>query len=255
MALRIAELGTAPVGAIVLRTLDLRTVRRKLGQWGPAEVLRYTRNKVWSPPRDQRSLVTNCYLEPWLKRGDHVFRSLREIAAQAAFPIIVSDDQNSSRCISQLKAWSPDLIVFAGGNILRKQVLHTARLGVLNVHLGLLPEVRGMSTPEWSLLGGVPVGITIHFIDEGIDSGPILRRYELPDAVHSGSLSDIRNRLIALGVDKIGEVIAALESGLISAKPQPDRDRDNQYFVMHEWLQSQAAKLLTRNRTPDALHG
>ncbi len=49
------------------------------------------------------------------------------------------------------------------------------RLGILNVHLGLLPEVRGMSSPEWSLLQGVPLGITFHYMDAGIDTGPVLQ--------------------------------------------------------------------------------
>jgi methionyl-tRNA formyltransferase len=199
--------------------------------------------------------MANRYLDPWLKRGDRVFHSLREVAAQAAFPIVLCHDQNSSDCVAQLKTWSPDLIIFTGGNILRRPILDTARLGVVNIHLGLLPEIRGMSTPEWSLLEGVPVGITIHFIDERIDTGPILRRYELPDAERGDSLSDLRNRLIALGVEKIGDVITALDEGEISAQPQPDCEQYKQYFVMHEWLQSQAAKRLSTNRALDTSHG
>jgi methionyl-tRNA formyltransferase len=87
---------------------------------------------------------------------------------------------------------------------LRKQLLEVPRLGVLNAHLGLLPEIRGMSSPEWSLLQHIPVGVTIHFMDTGIDTGPILQRYEFPHAPQCESLSDLRNRLIAFGIEKAG---------------------------------------------------
>jgi len=75
--------------------------------------------------------------------------------------------------------------------------------GVLNVHLGLLPQIRGMSSPEWSLLSGVPVGITFHYMDAGIDTGPILRRYEFPGAAECESLSDLRSRLIAFASQRL----------------------------------------------------
>ena len=132
--------------------------------------------------------------------------SLSQPAGSGAFygfPVAVCNDQNAPDSIARLREWSPDLIIFAGGNILRKQLLEVPRLGVLNVHLGLLPEIRGMSSPEWSLLNQIPVGITIHYVDAGIDTGPILQRCEFPDAARCESLSDLRNRLIAFGVEKI----------------------------------------------------
>ena len=114
--------------------------------------------------------------------------------------------------------------------------------------LALLPEVRGMSSPEWSLLNHVPVGVTIHYVDAGIDTGPVLRRCELPDAARCESLSDLRNRLIAFGVEKAAEVVAGLDRETIAATPQSDLDEDHQFFVMHEWLQARAAETLNQSR-------
>jgi methionyl-tRNA formyltransferase len=187
-------------------------------------------------------------LEPVLKHGDGVFRSLREVAAFYGFPVAVCHDQNAPDSIAQLREWSPDLIIFTGGNILRKQLLEVPRLGVLNVHLGLLPEIRGMSSPEWSLLNRVPDGVTIHYMDTGIDTGPVLQRCEFPDVNRCESLTDLRNRLIAFGVAKVAEVVAALDRGTISATPQSDLEEDRQFFVMHEWLQARAAERLTKSR-------
>jgi folate-dependent phosphoribosylglycinamide formyltransferase PurN len=246
MAVRIAESGHIPVGAVAITTFDRGTLLRKLGQWGARDVIRYARAKLMPRRSDRQAQVSNPYLQPLLTHENRVFCNLREVAKVYGFPVAVCNDQNAPNSIAQLKEWSPDLIIFTGGNILRKQLLDVPRLGVLNVHLGMLPEVRGMSSPEWSLLKHVPVGVTIHYVDEGIDTGPILQQCEFPNAAQCDSLIDLRNRLIAFGVEKAGEVIAGLDRRAISATPQSGLDEDHQFFVMHEWLQTQAAERLTK---------
>jgi folate-dependent phosphoribosylglycinamide formyltransferase PurN len=248
MAARLAESGHIPVGALALSTLDSRTVLRKLGQWGMREVLRYASSKLIPHSGRVSAQLRNSHLQPFLKHGDGAFRSLREVARFYDFPVVTCNDQNAPDAIARLQEWSPDLIIFTGGNILRSQLLDVPRLGVLNLHLGLLPEIRGMSTSEWSLLTRVPVGVTIHYIDAGIDTGPILRRYEFSCDADCDSLSDLRNRLIAFGVEKIGDVVSSLGRGTISATEQVDLDGDHQFFVMHEWLQARAAERLTKSR-------
>lgn len=252
MAVRMAELGHVPTGALALSTLNRGTLLRKLKQWGMHEVVRYAKAKLLPQIGHQRGRAAgNPYLDPLLKHEHRSFRSLREVAAGYGFPLAFCHDQNSSESIAHLQEWAPDLIIFTGGNILRQQVLDLPGLGVLNVHLALLPQIRGMSTPEWSLLNHVPVGITIHCMDAGIDTGPVLQRYELPEVARCESLSDLRNRLIAFGVEKTGDVVEGLVRGTISANPQSDTAPDNQFFVMHEWLQARAAeRLMANHRAP-----
>ena len=137
-----------------------------------------------------------------------------------------------------MKTWAPDVAIFTGGNILRKALLAVPRLGVINSHLALLPQVRGMSSPEWSLMRGVPLGITIHLLDHGIDTGPILRRHEFTETAGCESLVDLRNRMIATSIEWVAEVITGLEQGAIVAAPQNDLDKDTQYFVMHDRLKA-----------------
>jgi folate-dependent phosphoribosylglycinamide formyltransferase PurN len=263
MAVRIAKLGKVPAGALVLSTLNRATLMRKIGQWGAREVARYARRKLVSPQGDGQVHASNPYLETLLNHEHGMFRSLRKVAEVYGFPVAVCHNQNSPDAIARLRQWAPDLIIFTGGNILRKQLLEVSRLGVLNVHLGLLPQIRGMSSPEWSLLNRVPVGITFHYMDAGIDTGPILRRYEFPDALECESLSDLRSRLIALGVAKIGEVIEGLILGTVSPVPQSDLNRsdrndDHQFFVIHEWLKARAAERLVASRSASvagSVHG
>jgi methionyl-tRNA formyltransferase len=219
---------------------------RKVGQWGLRDSLRYATAKLAPGRATIREQVRNPYLEGALRNGDGVFRSLQEVARSYKFPIVTCDDQNSARAVAQLQQWSPDLAIFSGGNILREPVLKVPRLGVLNSHLALLPEVRGMSSPEWSLLCGIPLGITIHFMGSGIDTGPILLRSEFARADECDSLTDLRNRMIAEGIELMAEVVVGLEGGTIAAVPQADREKDSQFFVMHERLKAVAVRRLKK---------
>jgi hypothetical protein len=255
IAVHLAEQGHVPVGALVLSTLNRKTLLRKVGQLGMCGVASYARTKF--VVRNDDKGVSNPYLRSVLSRGKF-FRSLRQVGSFYGFPVVICGDQNSRRSIKRLEGWSPDLIVFTGGNILRKPLLDVSRHGVLNIHLGLLPEIRGMSAPEWSLLNHVPSGITIHYMDAGIDTGPILQRFELPDVSQSESLSGLRHRLVAFGVEKLVEVIAGLNRGTISATVQPTvcsaPNLDSQFFVIHERLQERAAETLMKMREGARAH-
>jgi len=245
---RLAQLEYVPVGALTLPSWDRRTLLRKVGQWGLLDSLQYAVAKLRPGKSTIQKQIRNPYLESALRHGDGVFRSVTEVARTYKFPVATCSDQNSPRAVAQLKQWSPDLAIFTGGNILRDQVLNVPRLGILNAHLALLPEIRGMSSPEWSLLCGVPLGITIHFMDSGVDTGPILVRREFAGADGFDSLADLRNKMIAEGIELIAEAVAGLDRGTISAVPQADREKDYQFFVMHEHLKAVATRRLKKGR-------
>ena len=245
---RLAQLGYVPVGALTLPSWDRRTLLRKVGQWGLRDSLHYAVAKLSPGKSTIQNQIRNSYLESALRHGDGVFRSVREVARTCEFPVVTCSDQNSPRAIAQLKQWSPDLAIFTGGDILRDHVLKVPRLGILNAHLALLPEIRGMSSPEWSLLRGVPLGVTIHFMDSGVDTGPVLLRRELAGTDGCDSLADLRNKMIAEGIELIAEAVAGLACGTISAVPQADREKDRQFFVMHEQLAAVASRRLKKGQ-------
>jgi folate-dependent phosphoribosylglycinamide formyltransferase PurN len=245
---RLSQLGYVPVGALTLPSWDRRTILRKVGQWGLHDSLHYAVAKLSPGKSTIQKQIRNPYLESALRHGEAIFRSLQEVARAYGFPVATCSDQNSPRAVAQLEQWSPDLAIFTGGDILRDEVLKVPRLGVLNAHLALLPEIRGMSSPEWSLLCGVPPGITIHFMDSGVDTGPIHLRREFAGADGCDSLAELRNKMIAEGIELIAEAVAGLDRGTISAVPQTDRENDRQFFVMHERLKAMATRRLKKVR-------
>ncbi|HEX6670025.1 MAG TPA: formyltransferase family protein [Gemmatimonadales bacterium] len=90
-------------------------------------------------------------------------------------------DLHAPECLERLRSLRPDLgIVFACYR-LHRSLFALPRLGTLNLHLGKAPEFRGSSPGFYELLAGVPeIGVTVHRVDDGLDSGPILLQRTFP---------------------------------------------------------------------------
>lgn len=78
---------------------------------------------------------------------------------------------HDERSIATLKSLKLDVGLHKTGVIYRDVTIAAFSLGILNHHIGILPAYRGRSVVEWSILQGDPVGITVFFIDTGIDTG------------------------------------------------------------------------------------
>jgi phosphoribosylglycinamide formyltransferase-1 len=87
---------------------------------------------------------------------------------------------NSQLVEELLSEAKPDLGVIAGARILKGYVISKFRIGIVNLHPGLLPEVRGLDAMLWSIYKDVPLGVTAHLIDESVDAGRLLLREEIP---------------------------------------------------------------------------
>lgn len=89
---------------------------------------------------------------------------------------------NTAELIAELGKLSPELgVVVAYGQILSPGLFNLPRLGCLNVHFSLLPKYRGPAPVQWALINGErETGITIFWITEKVDAGPILRQETIP---------------------------------------------------------------------------
>ena len=75
-----------------------------------------------------------------------------------------------------MAAARPDVVLVFGTGILREPLLSAFDGRIINIHLGLSPYYRGAGTNFWPLVNREPeyVGATIHYLDAGIDTGPII---------------------------------------------------------------------------------
>ena len=106
----------------------------------------------------------------------------------------------------------PDVIVIvAFGQIIPKEILDMPKYGCINVHASLLPAYRGAAPIQWAVMNGDEVsGVTIMKMDEGLDTGDMLTKVEVPLAADEtgGSLFD---KLAAAGAKLLVETLSKLE--------------------------------------------
>ena len=100
-------------------------------------------------------------------------------------------------------------------------VLALPRYGAVNLHPALLPYNRGWHTPTWAILDGTPAGATLHFMDEGVDSGDIVHQREV--AVRPDDTADsLYQRVLAAEVDVFREAWPSLARREPPRRPQSE---------------------------------
>lgn len=88
---------------------------------------------------------------------------------------------NTKSCIETLKERTPDLILLSGTRIVSKKVLESVDCDFINVHAGITPKYRGVHGSYWAKVNNDEEnnGVTIHFVDKGIDTGGIIKQMRI----------------------------------------------------------------------------
>jgi folate-dependent phosphoribosylglycinamide formyltransferase PurN len=134
---------------------------------------------------------------------------------------LYTDSVNSDAGFEFLQNERPDLTVAFATGILKKRTFDAARLGTVNAHTSLLPDYRGFWPEFWQIYDRAyaKTGITIHFIDEGLDTGDIVFREHVPATDDTDPfLLRTFNTLEILRT--YPRVIKNILSGTFSRKPQ-----------------------------------
>jgi len=123
--------------------------------------------------------------------------------------------------VSLMTSTRPDVVLVFGTGILREPVLSVFDGRILNIHLGLSPYYRGAGTNFWPLVNREPeyAGATIHYLDAGIDTGPILS-HARPQIARGDGPHDIGNKTIVAAAQALLRAAAAHVSGVARAVPQ-----------------------------------
>lgn len=111
----------------------------------------------------------------------------------------------------KLKNLDIDLIVTcAYGQIIPKEVLDMPKYGCINVHASILPKYRGSAPIQWCLFNNDDVtGVTIMYMDEGMDTGDIIKIKEIP-ILDSDNVGTLHDKLSKLGCDLLLEVLPTI---------------------------------------------
>ena len=152
----------------------------------------------------------------------------------ASSPVKESAVTNQLEVLQPEKAWEdqfceqvrnvrPDLIiVVAFGQILKRNLLTIPEWGVINIHASLLPKYRGAAPIQWAILNNEPkTGLTVMRMDEGLDTGPILFKREVP-ILEDETAGQLHDRLSQLAGEVIIEALAHMAQTQVKEVPQDD---------------------------------
>jgi methionyl-tRNA formyltransferase len=123
----------------------------------------------------------------------------------------------------ELARWKPDLVVTAAfGQFLPRSVLDLPTRGCVNLHASLLPRHRGAAPIQRALMAGDAVtGVSLHYIDEGIDAGDIILRRQVPIAPDATG-GDLHDRLAELAAGLVGEGVRLIARGVVPRLAQDE---------------------------------
>ena len=109
-------------------------------------------------------------------------KNVKKTIINLNIPIInLGKSINSPKSILIIKKYNPDLIVSILGNeIFKDKIISLPKYGIINLHSSLLPKYRGLMPCFWVLKNNeTETGVSVFFVDKGIDSGPILVRKKI----------------------------------------------------------------------------
>ncbi|SFB37348.1 methionyl-tRNA formyltransferase [Cohnella sp. OV330] len=148
---------------------------------------------------------------------------VKAFALEHGLPVLQPERMRAPEAVEAVRELAPDLIVTAAyGQILPKSLLDIPRLGCVNVHGSLLPRYRGGAPIQRSVIDGEKTtGVTLMFMAEGLDTGDMIARVELPiaDDDTSGTLFD---KLSVAGAELLGEWLPRLIAGDAPREQQDD---------------------------------
>lgn len=120
---------------------------------------------------------------------------------------------NHPDSLEKISAYKPDILISILGNeIFKKKLIELAPKGCLNLHTALLPKYRGLMPTFWVLRNEeIETGVSVFFVDEGIDSGPIIVQKRL--FIDNMTQEDLINKTKKMGMEAIAEAVDLIEKG------------------------------------------
>jgi methionyl-tRNA formyltransferase len=178
------------------------------GAWATESLLRLHRDERWQ--------VVGLVL-----RVTPSEQTLATLARGLSIPILQPIKVNAPEFLEQVKLLAPNLgLSISYNQILGLPLLQTAPLGFVNFHAGKLPRYRGRNVVNWAIINGeTEIGLTAHFVDEGIDTGDVIRQHTLPIG-WTDTYGDVLARLVAYFPDFVTETLESLVTGDYERRPQ-----------------------------------
>lgn len=141
------------------------------------------------------------------------FPPVKETALRYGIPVYQPRKIRDPQCVEELRAYHADvMVVVAFGQILPRSILEMTPYGCINVHASLLPKYRGAAPIQWAIIEGEEVtGVTTMQMDEGLDTGDMILKTEVPIAEDETGES-LHDKLAEAGAALCVKTLEALQN-------------------------------------------
>lgn len=149
------------------------------------------------------------------------YTPVKEAALKHGIEVYQPRRIREAECVEKLRQYNADImVVIAFGQIIPKEILEMVPYGCVNVHASLLPKYRGAAPIQWSIIDGEAVtGVTTMQMDEGLDTGDMLLKTEVPITAEETGES-LHDKLAKAGAALCVETLAKLQEGSIVLEKQ-----------------------------------
>lgn len=159
------------------------------------------------------------------KKDHNMYVDFKNFTLSRRLNFIEYDELDEPQLIQKIKELDVDVAVVCSFNYkIPKVLLNSTKDGFINVHPSLLPKYRGGNPYSRVIMNGeTETGVTIHFMDEGFDTGDIIiqKGYHIHSKATMGTLF---NELNVLGIELLLQVLQAYETQELPRIPQPNGD-------------------------------
>lgn len=149
----------------------------------------------------------------------------KELAVEMGLPLLQPRRLRDPGVYEWVKGLAPDLLVLVFvTDFVPREIIELAPLGGINYHPSLLPKYRGGNAIAWAIIcGEKETGVTVHYIDEGVDTGDIILQESVPIDPDDTTVTLYFNKLYPLGVRLIAEAVRLIREGRAPHIPQDCR--------------------------------
>jgi methionyl-tRNA formyltransferase len=125
--------------------------------------------------------------------------------------------------VKTIREIAPDILVISSyRNILGDHVLDLAKLGAINLHMAPLPKYRGAHPENWALINGEnQMGYTVHYLDEGIDTGDIIAQDSV-SILDEDDILSLTFKLASVAPKLLIKVLEDMQLGIINRVSQDE---------------------------------
>jgi methionyl-tRNA formyltransferase len=137
--------------------------------------------------------------------------------------ICLSGSINSSKNLEIIRSYKPDLIISILGNqIFKEQLINLAPKGCINLHTAMLPKYRGLMPTFWVLKNNEKyTGVSVFYVDKGIDSGPIITQEKVK--IENKTQAQLIKETKEIGMKLILKSIELINRDKVVLIPNPDK--------------------------------